>query len=237
MSKPLKIPPVGSFPGYKLGRSLFATWTNMLNQQADIWNTTWSALLSGDYKTGDYFSALAQSLKSSTSALEQSVHTLDRRDSPPWSRVRFNRAQSTEIRVGQSIDGYDKLTCTYLSFPGPSAAERGLPNISVTQVSTYAAVVAFANEATAPPGEYLAVVTCRRYRQPLAVITVSIAPPRALADVDKEAKKEGGTKKPAKKAGKTAHARRKAAKQKPSARRATRKTSKRTTRKGNKARK
>jgi len=74
--RPFRLPPKGSFPGFKRGVALYTTLTDTLWEQSNIWNDIWSKLKAGSFKMEDGYQAFTESVETSSEAVEDMVDAI-----------------------------------------------------------------------------------------------------------------------------------------------------------------
>ncbi len=178
------LPATGAFPGYKFGRSLFLTWMNAMEEQANIWNAGWSKLVSGDYELKDFYQALGKSVEASAASLEHLRVRLTSSASPPWVSLSWPPGGAITVRLSRAVDSNHKLSLKLfrLGDPGGASGKRrsARPAAPVVveasaQVSgTYAASVTLKPGQPAP-GEYVGFLVSDQSSEPLAIATLIVS--------------------------------------------------------------
>lgn len=168
------LPPRGAFPGYKFGRSLFMSWMNALEEQANIWNDSWSKLISGNYELKDLYKALGKSVQASTESFEQMrLQLLSTSASPPWVTLTWGSGASVNVRLRQVIDGTHELSLKLyrLGDGGPPLEASAQPT------GPYAATLALYPDERAKDGQYVGFLVSNKSSVPLAIASVLIDKP------------------------------------------------------------
>ncbi len=167
-------PPVGSFPGYQLGKSLFVNWANALQQQASIWNDNWLKLVAGTYEMKDWYGAVGKSLEASAASVEQMMLAVGTPSSPPW--VNVPSASDVPIRVKLPLDDSHQLSVEHLTRLGnePKAAGAKVPTLSVTRTGDFTVSVSWQYDKKQAPGQYLGLLMSNKHGEPLAILTLLV---------------------------------------------------------------
>lgn len=166
---PNDLPPRGSFPGYAFGKSLFLAWTNMLGQQANIWNDGWGKLVTGKYELKDFYQGLAKSIDASSAAWQELTLALGLPSSPPW--VSVPAATAVPVRIRHPIDNSHRISATPLVLLGTEKPEHS-PELKVVPKDQYLVEVSWRRQKNFTHGQYVGFVLSDRYSEPLAIITI-----------------------------------------------------------------
>jgi hypothetical protein len=167
-------PPVGSFPGYQLGKGLFVNWTNALQQQANIWNDNWLKLVGGTYEMKDWYQAIGKSLEAGAASVEQMALALGTPSSPPW--VNVPSASDVPVRVKQPLDDSHQLSVEHLTRLGdaPKAADAKVPVLSVTRTGDFTVSVSWQYDKKHAAGQYVGLLMSNKSAEPLAILTLLV---------------------------------------------------------------
>jgi hypothetical protein len=168
------LPPLGAFPGYKFGRTLFMSWMNALEEQANIWNDNWSKLISGNYELKDFYGALSQSVQASAESFEQMrVQMMTSNASPPWVTLTWGSGASVTVRLKQMIDGTHQLSLKLYRL-----GDHGPPiEANATASGPYTASLALSPDEPAKDGQYVGFLVSNKSSVPLAIASVLIDKP------------------------------------------------------------
>lgn len=169
------LPPRGAFPGYKFGRSMFMSWMNALEEQANIWNESWSKLIGGNYELKDFYKALGRSVQASAENFEQMrVQLLATNASPPWVSLTWGSGASVSVRLKQMIDGTHQLSLKLYRL-----GDGGPPlEASVQASGPYTATLALFPDDAAKDGQYVGFLVSNKSSVPLAIASVLIDKPQ-----------------------------------------------------------
>jgi len=169
------LPPRGAFPGYKFGRSMFMSWMNALEEQANIWNDSWSKLMGGSYELKDFYKALGKSVQASAENFEQMrIQLLATTASPPWVSLTWGSGASVSVRLKQMIDGTHQLSLKLYRL-----GDGGPPLEANVQASgPYTATVALFPDDKAKDGQYVGFLVSNKSSVPLAIASVLIDKPQ-----------------------------------------------------------
>ncbi len=165
------LPALGAFPGYKFGRSLFVAWMNVLEEQANIWNESWSRLASGDYELKDFYRALGKSVEASAAGMEQLRLRLASSSSPPWVTLPWPPGGGVPVRFKKAIDANHQLSAK-LHLLGEKGGNSLEASVKVTGAST--ATITLKPGKGAAEGAYFGFVVSDRCSEPLAIVTVLV---------------------------------------------------------------
>jgi hypothetical protein len=167
-------PPVGSFPGYQLGKGLFVNWANALQQQANIWNDNWLKLVGGTYEMNDWYQAVGKSLEAGAASFEQMTLALGTPSSPPW--VNVPSASDVPVRVKQPLDDSHHLSVENLTRLGdaPRPAGSEMPVLSLTRSGDFTVSVSWRYDKKHASGRYLGFLMSSKSAEPLAILTLLV---------------------------------------------------------------
>jgi hypothetical protein len=168
------LPPLGAFPGYKFGRSLFMSWMTALEEQANIWNDSWSKLISGNYQFKDLYGALGKSIQASTASFEQMrLQLMATSALPLWVTLTWGSGANTTVRLRQMIDGTHQLSLKlYRLGDGAKPLEA-----SAQAAGPYTVTLALYPDAKAADGQYVGFLVSNKSSEPLAIASVLVDKP------------------------------------------------------------
>jgi hypothetical protein len=167
-------PPVGSFPGYQFGKSVFVNWANAVQQQASIWNDNWLKLVGGTYEMKDWYQAIGKSLEAGAASVEQMALALGTPSSPPW--VNVPSASDVPVRVKQPLDDSHRLSVEHLTRLGDATktADAKMPVLSVSRTGDFTVSVSWRYDKDHASGRYLGLLMSNKYAEPLAIMTLVV---------------------------------------------------------------
>jgi hypothetical protein len=167
------LPPIGAFPGYKFGRSLFTAWMSALEEQANLWNDNWSKLVAGDYEFKDLYQALARSVQASIDSAEQIRLQLMSGGAPPWLTLIWGSGAPVRVRLTQMIDGTHVLSLNLYRLGGGAKPLEA----SAQPAGAYAATVTLVPDDDVEDGQYVGFLVSDKCAEPLAITTVIVDRP------------------------------------------------------------
>jgi hypothetical protein len=167
------LPPIGAFPGYKFGRSIFTAWMSALEEQANIWNDSWSQLISGNYDFKDFYQALGRSMQASVESAEQIRLQLMSGSTPPWQTLIWGSGAPVRVRLTQMIDGTHQLTLNLYKLGGGARPIEA----SAQPAGAYAATVTLVPSDAAEDGQYVGFLVSDKCAAPLAIASVIVDRP------------------------------------------------------------
>ncbi|MEI9949996.1 MAG: hypothetical protein WDO74_13705 [Pseudomonadota bacterium] len=168
-------PSTGSFPGFLRGSRWFSTWSKTLLAQASIWDDVWSKLKDGSYEMKDWYKAVTQSVDMAATSLDELVQiAAGGPQAPPWASLSWPATEEVSVQPRLAVDG----TPTPILKTPFQLCQLGAPGGSLEAYARLEGSAVVVSLATGRPdaasGEYIGLIFCDRYAEPLAVITLSI---------------------------------------------------------------